>query len=74
MKIGDLVLEFDIDDPPGRKYPLGIVLPFPPTFIESAPWIRSSYEEGGVVWVCWPELDESNWCYADELRLCSENR
>ena len=73
LKIGDLVSEFDIDCPK-KKFALGIVVPFPRSFLESAPWVRESYEEGGVVWVHWPELEESNWCYVDEIRLLSENR
>ena len=73
MKIGDLVSEFD-PHIPNKNFGLGIVVPFPPSFLESAPWVRESYEEGGVVWVHWPELDESNWCYVDEMRLLSENR
>ena len=74
LKIGDLVVETDIDAGPNQKFPLGIVVPFPRSFLESAPWVRESYEEGGVVWVHWPELGESNWCYMDEMRLLSENR
>jgi len=73
LKIGDLVSETDIDYPK-KKFALGIVVPFPPSFLESAPWVRESYEEGGVVWVHWPLLGSSNWCYADEMRLLSENR
>jgi len=73
LKIGDLVSETDIDAP-NQKFALGIVVPFPRSFLESAPWVRESYEEGGVVWVCWPELGESNWCYVDEMRLLNENR
>ncbi len=73
LKIGDLVTEFDIDYPK-KKFPLGVVVPFPPSFLESAPWIGESYEEGGVVWVHWAELGESNWCYIDEMRLLNENR
>jgi len=72
VKIGDLVVETDIDA--NQKFALGIVVPFPRSFLESAPWVRESYEEGGVVWVHWPELDESNWCYVDEMRLLSESR
>ncbi len=73
LKIGDLVSETDIDYP-NKKFALGIVVPFPPSFLESAPWVRESYEEGGVVWVHWPLLGSSNWCYADEMRLLSESR
>jgi hypothetical protein len=73
MKIGDLVVEFDIDCP-NQKFPLGIVVPFPPKFIESSPWLHKSYDDAGLVWVHWPELGESNWCYADEVRLLNENR
>ena len=73
LKIGDLVSEFDIDYP-NKTFALGIVVPFPRSFLESAPWVREEYEAGGVVWVHWPELDESNWCYVDEMRLLSENR
>ena len=72
LKIGDLVSETDIDYP-NKKFALGIVVPFPRSFLESAPYVREAYEEGGVVWVHWPELDESNWCYVDEMRLLSEN-
>ena len=74
LKIGDLVVENDIDRGLHGKFALGIVVPFPRSFLESAPWVREAYEEGGVVWVHWPELDESNWCYIDEMRLLSENR
>ncbi len=73
LKIGDLVSETDIDYP-NKKFALGIVVPFPPSFLESAPWVRESYEEGGVVWVHWPLLGSSNLCYADEMRLLSESR
>tara|TARA_R100001443_G_scaffold116712_1_gene138178 strand:+ start:2029 stop:2262 length:234 start_codon:yes stop_codon:yes gene_type:complete len=72
LKIGDLVSEFDIDYPK-KKFALGIVVPFPPSFLESAPWMRECREEGEVVWVRWPELGEANWCYVDEMRLLSEN-
>ena len=72
LKIGDLVSETDVEYP-NKKFPLGVVVPFPLSFIESAPWARESYEEGGVVWVHWPLLGSSNWCYADEMRLLSEN-
>ena len=71
MKIGDLVSEFDIDCP-NKKFALGIVLPFPLSFLESAPWVRDSYEEGEVIWVHWPLLGAANWCYTDEMRLLSE--
>ena len=74
LKIGDLVSENDCCAPVQGKFALGIVVPFPRSFLESAPWVRESYEEGGVVWVHWPELDESNWCYVDEMRLLSETR
>ena len=74
LKIGDLVVENDIDRGLHGKFALGIVVPFPRSFLESAPWVRESYEEGGVVWVRWPELGEANWCYVDEMRLLSENR
>ena len=74
LKIGDLVVENDIDRGLHGKFALGIVVPFPRSFLESAPYVREAYEEGGVVWVHWPELDESNWCYIDEMRLLSENR
>jgi len=74
LKIGDLVVENDIDRGLHGKFALGIVVPFPRSFLESAPYVREAYEEGGVVWVHWPELDESNWCYVDEMRLLSENR
>jgi len=73
LKIGDLVVENDIDRGLHGKFALGIVVPFPRSFLESAPYVREAYEEGGVVWVHWPELDESNWCYVDEMRLLSEN-
>ena len=73
LKIGDLVVESDIDRGLHGKFALGIVVPFPRSFLESAPYVREAYEEGGVVWVHWPELDESNWCYVDEMRLLSEN-
>ena len=73
LKIGDLVVENDIDRGLHGKFALGIVVPFPRSFLESAPWVRESYEEGGVVWVRWPELGEANWCYVDEMRLLSEN-
>ena len=74
FKIGDLVMEFD-PELPNKKFALGIVVPFPPEFIESsvAP-SPESYEEEGIVWVHWPLLEASNWCYADEMRLLSENR
>ena len=72
LKIGDLVSEFD-SDYPKKKFALGIVVPFPRSFLESAPWVRESYEEGGVIWVRWIELGEANWCYIDEMRLLSEN-
>ena len=72
LKIGDLVVENDIDRGLHGKFALGIVVPFPRSFLESAPWVRESYEEGGVVWVRWPELGEANWCYVDEMRLLSE--
>ena len=74
LKIGDLVSEIDCCAPVNGKFALGIVVPFPRSFLESAPYVRESYEEGGVVWVHWPELEESNWCYVDEMRLLSENR
>ena len=74
LKIGDLVVENDIDRGLHGKFALGIVVPFPRSFLESAPYVREAYEEGGVVWVHWPELDESNWCYVDEMRLLSESR
>ena len=73
LKIGDLVVENDIDRGLHGKFALGIVVPFPRSFLESAPGVRESYEEGGVVWVRWPELGEANWCYVDEMRLLSEN-
>jgi|TARA_E500000305_G_scaffold85880_1_gene72012 hypothetical protein len=73
LKIGDLVSEIDCCAPVHGKFALGIVVPFPRSFLESAPYVREAYEEGGVVWVHWPELDESNWCYVDEMRLLSEN-
>ena len=73
LKIGDLVVENDIVRGLHGKFALGIVVPFPRSFLESAPYVREAYEEGGVVWVHWPELDESNWCYVDEMRLLSEN-
>ena len=73
LKIGDLVVENDIDRGLHGKFALGIIVPFPRSFLESAPYVREAYEEGGVVWVHWPELDESNWCYVDEMRLLSEN-
>ena len=72
LKIGDLVSEFDIHYP-NKNFSLGIVVPFPRSFLESAPYVREAYEEGGVVWVSWPELGEANWCYVDEMRLLSEN-
>ena len=71
FKIGDLVVETDVDSP-NHKFPLGIVVPFPPSFLESSPWVRESYEEGGVMWVHWPDLNESNWVYVDEMRLLSD--
>ena len=74
LKIGDLVSEIDIDAPVNGKFALGIVVPFPRSFLESAPYVREEYEAGGVVWVHWTELDEYNWCYVDEMRLISENR
>ena len=74
LNIGDLVSEIDCCAPVNGKFALGIVVPFPRSFLESAPWVREEYEAGGVVWVHWPELDESNWCYIDEMRLISENR
>ncbi len=74
LKIGDLVVENDIDRGLHGKFALGIVVPFPRSFLESAPYVREAYEEGGVVWVHWPELGEANWCYVDEMRLLSENR
>ena len=74
LKIGDLVVENDIDRGLHGKFALGIVVPFPRSFLESAPYVREAYEEGGVVWVRWPELGEANWCYVDEMRLLSENR
>ena len=73
LKIGDLVCEEVEIDSPHHKVALGIVVPFPRSFLDSAPWVRESYEEGGVVWVRWPELGEANWCYVDEMRLLSEN-
>jgi hypothetical protein len=73
LKIGDLVVENDIDRGLHGKFALGIVVPFPRSFLESAPYVREAYEEGGVVWVHWPELGEANWCYVDEMRLLSEN-
>ena len=73
LKIGDLVSEIDCCAPVNGKFALGIVVPFPRSFLESAPNVREAYEEGGVVWVHWPELEESNWCYVDEMRLLSEN-
>ena len=73
LKIGDLVVENDIDRGLHGKFALGIVVPFPRSFLESAPYVREAYEEGGVVWVSWPELGEANWCYVDEMRLLSEN-
>ena len=74
LKIGDLVVENDIDRGLHGKFALGIVVPFPRSFLESAPYVREAYEEGGVVWVRWPELGEANWCYVDEMRLLSENQ
>ena len=74
LKIGDLVSEIDCCAPVQGKFALGIVVPFPRSFLESAPYVREAYEEGGVVWVHWPELDESNWCYVDEMRLLNETR
>ena len=73
LKIGDLVSENDIDRGLHGKFALGIVVPFPRSFLDSAPYVREAYEEGGVVWVHWPELGEANWCYVDEMRLLSEN-
>ena len=73
LKIGDLVCEEVEIGSPNHKFPLGIVVPFPRSFLESAPYVREAYEEGGVVWVHWPELGEANWCYVDEMRLLSEN-
>ena len=73
LKIGDLVSEIDIDAPVNGKSAVGVVVPFPRRFLERAPYVREEYEAGGVVWVHWPELDESNWCYVDEMRLISEN-
>jgi len=73
LKIGDLVVENDIVRGLHGKFALGIVVPFPRSFLESAPYVREAYEEGGVVWVHWPELGEANWCYVDEMRLLSEN-
>ena len=32
LKIGDLVTEFDIDYP-NKKFPLGVVVPFPRSFL-----------------------------------------
>ena len=74
FKIGDLVMEFDAEFP-NKKFALGIVVPFPREFIESsvAP-SPETYEEEGIVWVHWPLLGSSNWCYVDEMRLLSENR
>ena len=72
LKIGDLVAEFDIDYP-NKKFPLGVVLPFPATFLQTNLYNHENYEQGAIVWVRWPELGEANWCYADEVRLLSEN-
>ena len=74
LKIGDLVSEIDCCAPVKGKFALGIVVPFPRSFLESAPYVREEYEAGGIVWVHWPDLDESNWCYGEEMRLLSENR
>ena len=73
LKIGDLVTEFDIDYP-NKKFPLGVVLPFPPAFLQTSLYHHENYEQGAIVWVCWPELGEANWCYIDEMRLLNENR
>ena len=72
FKIGDLVTEQDTISPKMSK-PLGIVIPVPQDYLKDPPWHRSQEKFGAIVWVYWPELQESNWCYATELERLSES-
>ena len=72
MQIGDLVEEYDPCNPQ-EKFPLGIVIPFPPNFRANHPHFGED-QLADIVWVNWASLGEENWSFVIELRLHSENR